>query len=116
VTLLEEAENERMHLMVCMDRFDAGFGTRALVVSAQVVLAPLLFTVYCVHPKSMHRFVGYLEETACKTYLTVIDKIETPGTKLNTYWKDLAAPENAIGYWKLPADAKWVDALKCMVS
>ena len=116
VTLLEEAENERMHLMVCMDTFKAGFGTRLAVIGVQAVLVPILFSLYVVHPKSVHRFVGYLEETACKTYLNIIDRVETPGTQLNKGWADMPAPENAIGYWKMPKDAKWIDALKCMMA
>lgn len=35
-TLLEEAENERMHLIVCMSFFEAGPATRAAVQLAQV--------------------------------------------------------------------------------
>ena len=37
-TLLEEAENERMHLIVCMSFFEAGPATRAAVQLAQVAL------------------------------------------------------------------------------
>jgi hypothetical protein len=114
-TLLEEAENERMHLLVCLKMFEASRLTRALVVCAQMVLTPILMGVYMVHPKSMHRFVGYLEETACYTYASIISHIETPGTKLNEAWRDLPAPAIAKGYWKLSNDAKWVDALRCMV-
>lgn len=113
-TLLEEAENERMHLLVCLKMFDAGLATRTLVVTAQMVLTPLLMGVYIVHPKSMHRFVGYLEETACHTYVSIIEHLETPGTNLNEAWKDVKAPEIAIGYWKLERDAMFTDVLKCM--
>ncbi len=63
----------------------------------------------------MHRFVGYLEETACHTYLSIVQHVETPGTDLNTHWANLPAPDMAKGYWKLPNDATWVDTLKCMV-
>ena len=62
-TLLEEAENERMHLLVCLQMFHASWLTRTMVVSAQVLLTPFLMAVYALHPHSMHRFVGYLEET-----------------------------------------------------
>ena len=62
-TLLEEAENERMHLLVCLKMFEASWLTRAMVIAAQVTLTPALMVVYMVHPRSMHRFVGYLEET-----------------------------------------------------
>ena len=113
-TLLEEAENERMHLLVCLKMFKAGYVTRAMVVGLQMVLTPVLMGVYIVHPKSMHRFVGYLEETACHTYVSIIENLETPGTNLNEAWKDVKAPGIAIGYWKLEKDAMFSDVLKCM--
>ncbi len=114
-TLLEEAENERMHLRLCLEEFGANTLTRYLVVGAQCVMVPMLMTVYLVHPKSMHRFVGYLEETAVMTYVNIIEHIETPGTNLHKAWAHLAAPAMAKEYYKLPSDAKWVDTLKCMV-
>ena len=114
-TLLEEAENERMHLLVCLKMFPTSVVTRSMVLLAQIVLTPVLMSVYIVHPKSMHRFVGYLEETACHTYADIIRHVETPGTNLHTAWSELDAPTIAKAYWKLPNDAKFVEALKCMV-
>lgn len=113
-TLLEEAENERMHLLVCLKMFEAGPVTRLMCVGAQLALTPFLMGVYVVHPKAMHRFVGYLEQTACETYHNIIEHIETPGTQLHGAWAELPAPEIAKGYWKLADDAKWVDALRCI--
>ena len=52
-TLLEEAENERMHLLVCLKMFEANLLTRALVVSAQLFMTPFLMTVYLINPKGM---------------------------------------------------------------
>jgi len=115
-TLLEEAENERMHLLFCLNMFRAGWVTRNVVIAAQFVMTPFLLSVYLLHPKSMHRFVGYLEETACKTYVNVINHIETPGTHLHREWSALPAPPRAIGYYHLPTNAKWVDTLKCMMA
>mmetsp|Transcript_91104 Transcript_91104/g.208855 ORF Transcript_91104/g.208855 Transcript_91104/m.208855 type:complete len:344 (-) Transcript_91104:423-1454(-) len=113
-TLLEEAENERMHLLTCMKMFDAGIVTRTLVISAQVVMTPFVAALLIVKPGAAHRFVGYLEETACITYANVIHQVETPGTPLHGAWSDVDAPEIARTYWKLSDDAKWVDVLKCM--
>mmetsp|Transcript_25458 Transcript_25458/g.37542 ORF Transcript_25458/g.37542 Transcript_25458/m.37542 type:complete len:335 (-) Transcript_25458:105-1109(-) len=113
-TLLEEAENERMHLLVCLHMFEASYLTRALVVAAQLCLTPLLMGVYLVKPSAMHRFVGYLEETACHTYVSIIEQAQVPGTHLNDAWKDLPAPDIAKGYWKLQPDAKFLDVLMCM--
>lgn len=115
-TLLEEAENERMHLMICMQVFDASLLTRAMVISAQVIMTSALALIYSVHPKFCHRFVGYLEETAVHTYDNVITHTETPGTLLHTAWKDLKAPPNAIAYYRLDPDSKFVDVLKCMMA
>jgi hypothetical protein len=61
-TLLEEAENERMHLIVCMSFFEAGPVTRFIVQAGQIALTPFLATLYIVRPQLLHRFVGYLEE------------------------------------------------------
>jgi hypothetical protein len=87
-----------------------------LVLAAQGVMTPLVMGMYLINPKSLHRFVGYLEETACHTYVNVIQKMETPGTLLHAGWSQLPAPEMAKGYWRLPDNAKWVDTLMCMVS
>ena len=113
-TLLEEAENERMHLLVCLKMAEAGPVTRFMCVGAQLALTPFLMGVYMLNPKAAHRFVGYLEQTACETYHNIITHIETPGTKLNAAWAVTPAPEIAKGYWHLPEDAKWVDALRCI--
>lgn len=115
-TLLEEAENERMHLRICLNTFEAGIATRALVLAVQYTMVPFLMAVYMVNPKAMHRFVGYLEETACATYVNTINHIETPGTRLNAAWSSIRAPPLAIGYYRMPKDAMWVDTLKCMMA
>lgn len=113
-TLLEEAENERMHLLVCMKMFEVSLPTRIMVMGAQLFMTPFLAALYLVKPAAVHRFVGYLEETACVTYANVIHQVETPGTPLHEAWSRLPAPALARQYWLLPADALWVDALKCM--
>lgn len=113
-TLLEEAENERMHLLICMKMFKASLLTRGIVMTAQFVMTPFLMGVYLVYPPAAHRFVGYLEETACATYTNVIRQIETPGYELHEKWSKLPAPEVAKSYYRLPEDALFVDTLKCM--
>merc|ERR1719240_441084 len=115
-TLLEEAENERMHLIVCMSFFEAGPFTRFIVQAGQVGLTPFLAGLYLIRPQLLHRFVGYLEETAVHTYTNIVQMTSTPGTKLHTAWKDTPAPPAAIDYWQLPPDAMWVDCLKRMLA
>ena len=111
-----QAENERMHLLVCLKMFEASPITRALCVAAQFGMTPFLALTYAVHPGSMHRFVGYLEETAVQTYDNLVEKTTTPGTKLHDEWHGLAAPGIAKAYWKLHDDAKWVDCLQHMLA
>lgn len=111
-TLLEEAENERMHLLVFMKMFQPSILTRMLVIAGQVVLVTALTGTYAIHPPTLHRFVGYLEETAVITYTEVLHTMQTPGTQLHTAWKDIPAPEIARNYWKLNDDAMFVDVIR----
>ena len=100
--------------MTALTMFEVGPVTRGLVIAAQCFMTPLLWSIYVINPKMMHRFVGYLEETACETYANIIRQVETEGTPLNEAWSDLPAPDIAKGYWHLSGDALWIDALKCM--
>jgi len=103
-----------MHLLTCLSMFQAGPVTRLMCIGAQFSMTPFLMMIYVVNPKAMHRFVGYLEQTACETYHNVISHLETPGTRLHAEWSGLPAPEIAKGYWKLPDDATWLDTLRCI--
>ena len=85
-----------MHLIVCLNMFRASTFVRGLVILAQTLVTPGLMLLYLIRPKSMHRFIGYLEETATDTYISIIQNIETEGTHLNLAWKDTPAPEIAI--------------------
>eukprot|EP00468_Gymnochlora_sp_CCMP2014_P012723 CAMPEP_0167766514 /NCGR_PEP_ID=MMETSP0110_2-20121227/15393_1 /TAXON_ID=629695 /ORGANISM="Gymnochlora sp., Strain CCMP2014" /LENGTH=191 /DNA_ID=CAMNT_0007654563 /DNA_START=492 /DNA_END=1067 /DNA_ORIENTATION=- len=111
-TLLEEAENERMHLLVCMKTFDVGLGTRLAVMFGQYVFVGFLSLTYLIQPKALHRFVGYLEETASQTYFDLIKTTTTPGTYLHRDWGSLKAPTIAKNYWRMADDSMWVDVLK----
>ena len=61
-----------MHLIVCMSFFEAGWLTRTVVQAGQVALTPFLAGLYLVRPQFLHRFVGYLEETAVHTYTNIV--------------------------------------------
>ncbi len=79
-TLLEEAENERMHLLIAMKMFNAGPALRFCIIGGQYVFTSALVGVYIVSPQLLHRFVGYLEECAVSTYSMMIKVAETEGT------------------------------------
>eukprot|EP01031_Cornospumella_fuschlensis_P006590 gene6590-8195_t len=94
--------------------FEASPLTRALVMLAQLSMTPFVMGLYVVHPPALHRFVGYLEETACFTYANVIAQVQDPSTKLHKAWASLPAPDIAKTYWRLPPDASFLDTLKCI--
>jgi hypothetical protein len=58
-----------------------------------------LFFAYLLSPRTVHRFVGYLEEEAVITYTRQIKDIEAG---LIPEWENMQAPQIAIDYWKMP--------------
>lgn len=98
-TLLEEAHNERMHLLTFMKIAEPGLFMRLMVLGAQGVYFNGLFFAYLIAPRTCHRFVGYLEEEAVLTYTRVIKEIEAGNLPA---WAKMEAPEIAINYWKMP--------------
>ncbi|KAF7325161.1 Alternative oxidase [Mycena kentingensis (nom. inval.)] len=107
-TCLEEAENERMHLMTFMTLRESPLWFRALILGAQGVFYNLFFLTYIVSPRSCHRFVGYLEEEAVFTYTRCIEELEKGWIP---EWSNRPAPEIAIDYWRLPKDATLLDVI-----
>lgn len=104
-TLLEEAENERMHLLTFMKAFPPGAATRVVVYGAQFGFAAVFASLYLASPRTAHRTVGYIEEMAVMTYCNIIELMQVEGTKLNTAWHAMPAPEIAKTYWRLNDDA-----------
>ncbi|OXV07436.1 hypothetical protein Egran_04800 [Elaphomyces granulatus] len=98
-TLLEEAYNERMHLLTFLKLAEPGWFMRLMVLGAQGVFFNGFFISYLLSPRTCHRFVGYLEEEAVLTYTRAINEIEAG--KLPK-WKDMDAPDIAIQYWNMP--------------
>ncbi|KAI9756385.1 MAG: Alternative oxidase, mitochondrial precursor [Chaenotheca gracillima] len=98
-TLLEEAYNERMHLLTFLKMAEPGWFMRLMILGAQGVFFNGMFLSYLVSPRTCHRFVGYLEEEAVLTYTRAIADIDAG--KLPA-WKQLEAPEIAIRYWNMP--------------
>ncbi|MBT9541141.1 alternative oxidase [Thiobacillus sp.] len=98
--LLDEAENERMHLMTFIQITEPSGLERLLIRLAQGVFFNLYFLLYMISPKTAHRVVGYLEEEAVHSYTEYLAGADN-GTHAN-----VAAPRIAIDYWKLAPDAR----------
>lgn len=103
--LLDEAENERMHLMIFLEVAKPTWVERTLVLLGQAVFLVVYTLLYIISSKTAHRVVGYFEEEACKSYTEFLEKIESGEVE------NIAAPAIAISYYKLPQDARLIDVI-----
>jgi Alternative oxidase len=109
---LDEANNERMHLLTFVRMKNPGKLFRAAVIGGQFGFGSLFGLAYIVSPKFCHRFVGYIEEEAVTTYSKIIQAIETApdGSEL-AQWRTERAPKIARSYWKLGVDGTVLDVM-----
>jgi ubiquinol oxidase len=104
-TLLDEAENERMHLMTFIQIAQPSFFERVLIASAQLIFYNFYFWLYLFAPRTAHRVVGYFEEEAVISYTEYLAQVDA-GAQPN-----VPAPQIAIDYWQLPQDARLRDVI-----
>nr|QHQ71442.1 LcAOX1b [Liriodendron chinense] len=103
--LLEEAENERMHLMTFMEVAKPRWYERALVFTVQGVFFNAYFLGYLVSPKLAHRVVGYLEEEAIHSYTEFLKELDKGNIE------NVPAPAIAIDYWRMPPNSTLRDVV-----
>lgn len=103
--LLEEAENERMHLMTMVELVQPKWYERLLVLTVQGIFFNSFFVLYVLSPKLAHRIVGYLEEEAIHSYTEFLKDIDSGAIE------NVPAPAIAIDYWRLPKDATLKDVI-----
>nr|BAD93711.1 alternative oxidase 1b [Candida maltosa] len=96
-TLYDEAYNERMHLLTFIKIGKPSWFTRSIIYVGQGVFTNVFFLLYLLNPRYCHRFVGYLEEEAVRTYTHLIEEIDTKG-KLPGF-ENMKIPEIAVQYW-----------------
>ncbi len=104
-TLMEEAENERMHLMTFIHVAKPTLIERYVILGVQLVFYVAFFFLYLASAKTAHRVVGYFEEEAVISYthyLRDLDEGRSP---------NLPAPTIARYYWKLDDDATLRDVV-----
>ncbi|WP_417478984.1 alternative oxidase [Maricaulis maris] len=104
-TLLDEAENERMHLMTFIEIAKPTLFERIVIMVVQAIFYNCYFFLYLFAPRTAHRVVGYFEEEAVISYTQYLEGIDA-GRHEN-----VAAPQIAIDYWKLPANARLRDVV-----
>ena len=103
--LLDEAENERMHLMTFVHIAKPSRLERWMVMLAQGIFYNLFFLLYVVSSRTAHRLVGYFEEEAVYSYTEYLEGIDSG------QYENVAAPQIAIDYWKLAPDARLRDVI-----
>ncbi len=103
--LLDEAENERMHLMTFIEIAKPSKFERFLILLAQISFGIFYTLLYIFFKKTAHRMIGYFEEEAVMSYSEYLAEIDS-GKILNR-----PAPQIAIDYWKLEPQASLRDVV-----
>lgn len=103
--LLDEADNERMHLMTFIHVAKPTAIERGIIMVTQAVFYNFYFWLYLFAPSVAHRVVGYFEEEAVVSYTRYLEDIDA-GNHPNP-----PAPEVAIEYWNLPKSATLRDVV-----
>jgi hypothetical protein len=94
--LLSEAENERMHLFFFLQQRHPGVFFRLLIAFSQAFFFNAYFLLYSLSPKMCHRFVGYLEEEAVRTYTVMLKCLDDGKLK---HWQKMDAPRYGKHYY-----------------
>ncbi len=103
--MMEEAENERMHLMIFIDIAQPTWLERWIVLLAQFVFIIFYTILYIFFPKTAHRMIHYFEEEAVVSYTNYLHMISSGQTE------DVPAPQIAIEYYGLQGDARLSDVI-----
>ena len=104
--LLEEAENERMHLMTFIQVAKPTSLERFIIIVAQFIFIIMYSLIYLISQRTAHRIVGYFEEEAVFSYSEYLKELETGRIK------DQPAPKIAIDYWNLPLHSTLKDVVR----
>ena len=104
--LLDEAANERMHLMTFIEIAKPTVIERAIIMVAQFIFIVMYLFIYIISSRTAHRIVGYFEEEAVISYTDYLNELE------NGKIKDQPAPKIAINYWNLPLHSTLKDVVR----
>ena len=98
--LLDEAENERMHLMAFIQIAQPSRFERAVIMGGQAIFYNFYFFLYLLAPRTAHRVVAYLEEEAVISYTGYLEQVDSGRVE------NVPAPQMARDYWKLGPEAR----------
>lgn len=106
--MLDEAVNERKHLMFFIEIAKPNWFERRLIMIAQFIFWHFYLVFYILAPKTAHKMIAYFEEEAVRSYTEYLNLIED-GTIEN-----VPAPQLAIEYYGLDQDARLKDMVYCV--
>lgn len=106
--MLDEAVNERKHLMFFIEIAQPNWFERLLIVFAQFIFWHFYLALYLVSSRTAHKMIAYFEEEAVRSYTNYLDLIESKQIE------NVPAPQLAIEYYGLKKDAKLSDMIKCV--
>jgi ubiquinol oxidase len=106
--MLDEAVNERKHLMFFIEIAQPNWFERSLIVTAQFIFWHFYLILYIISPRTGHKMIAYFEEEAVRSYTNYLDLIHS------NQIADVPAPQLAIEYYSLDKNAKLSDMIECV--
>lgn len=103
--LLEEAENERKHLMFFMELVQPNWLERFIIIVAQFIFWHYYLVLYILAPATAHKMIAYFEEEAVRSYTEYLELIRAGEIE------DVQAPQIAIEYYDLIPNARLSDMI-----
>ena len=103
--LLDESENERIHLLVYSEITKPTVFERTLIIIVQFFFCIIYGFLYLVSPKTAHRVVGYFEEEAIHSYERYLELVH------EGKHENIPATALAKSYWGLPDEARLTDII-----
>lgn len=108
-SLVEEAYNERMHLLTFLKLQKPSVQMRTGLLIGQIIFYNLFFISYLISPATCHRFVGYLEEEAVITYTRCLEDIDAGRLP---ELASMEVPDIARTYWHMEDDCTMRDLIQ----
>ena len=102
---MEEAENERMHLMTFIQVAKPTLFERCVILGVQWMFYLAFFALYLVSARTAHRVVGFFEEEAVVSYTHYLKELDEDRAP------NVPAPAIARHYWRLPDGATLRDVV-----
>lgn len=107
-TFMDEAENQRAHLMSFVAIARPSGWERLLIVVGQGTFYNAYFLLYLISGRTAHRMAGYLAEESVRGYSRYLERIDADAKE------NRPAPASAVAYWNLSPDAQVADMIVAM--